>query len=118
MAKRKFRRIVLKLSGEALAGEQGFGINPDVVEEFAKEIAALAKSTDLEIAIVVGGGNLWRGLAGSNQGMDRSPSTPKAVPALALARCISGNTADSSLRLKKAACTLNIKVQAAFLFFR
>ena len=72
MAKRKFRRIVLKLSGEALAGEQGFGINPDVVEEFAKEIAALAKSTDLEIAIVVGGGNLWRGLAGSNQGMDRA----------------------------------------------
>ena len=69
MAKRNFRRIVLKLSGEALAGEQGFGINPDVVEEFAKEIAALAKSTDLEIAIVVGGGNLWRGLAGSNQGM-------------------------------------------------
>ena len=51
---------------------QGFGINPDVVEEFAQEIAALAKSTDLEIAIVVGGGNLWRGLAGSNQGMDRA----------------------------------------------
>ena len=72
MAKRNFRRIVLKLSGEALAGEQGFGINPDVVEEFAKEIAALSKSTDLEIAIVVGGGNLWRGLAGSNQGMDRA----------------------------------------------
>ena len=46
MAKRNFRRIVLKLSGEALAGEQGFGINPDVVEEFAKEIAALSKSTD------------------------------------------------------------------------
>ena len=63
MAKRNFQRIVLKLSGEALAGDQGFGINPDVVEEFAQEIAALAKSTDLEIAIVVGGGNLWRGLA-------------------------------------------------------
>ena len=64
MAKRNFQRIVLKLSGEALAGDQGFGINPDVVEKFAQEIAALAKSTDLEIAIVVGGGNLWRGLAG------------------------------------------------------
>ena len=63
MAKRHFKRIVLKLSGEALAGDQGFGINPDVVEKFAQEIAALAKSTDLEIAIVVGGGNLWRGLA-------------------------------------------------------
>ena len=67
MAKRHFKRIVLKLSGEALAGDQGFGINPDVVEKFAQEIAALAKSTDLEIAIVVGGGNLWRGLAGSNR---------------------------------------------------
>lgn len=72
MAKRHFKRIVLKLSGEALAGDQGFGINPDVVEKFAQEIAALAKTTDLEIAIVVGGGNLWRGLAGSNQGMDRA----------------------------------------------
>ena len=57
MAKRHFNRIVLKLSGEALAGEQGFGINPDAVEGFAKEIAELSKNTDLEIAIVVGGGN-------------------------------------------------------------
>lgn len=72
MAKRHFNRIVLKLSGEALAGEQGFGINPDAVEGFAKEIAELSKNTDLEIAIVVGGGNLWRGLAGSNKGMDRA----------------------------------------------
>ena len=72
MAKRHFNRIVLKLSGEALAGEQGFGINPDAVEGFAKEIAELSKNTDLEIAIVVGGGNLWRGLAGSNKCMDRA----------------------------------------------
>ena len=42
MAKRNFQRIVLKLSGEALAGDQGFGINPDVVEEFAQEIAAVS----------------------------------------------------------------------------
>ena len=60
------------MSGEALAGDQGFGINPVVVEEIAKEIAELARTTDLQIAIVVGGGNIWRGLAGSAKGMDRA----------------------------------------------
>ena len=72
MSNRNFKRIVLKLSGEALAGDQGFGINPVVVEEIAKEIAELARTTDLRIAIVVGGGNIWRGLAGSAKGMDRA----------------------------------------------
>lgn len=71
-SKRNFKRIVLKLSGEALAGDQGYGINPVVVEEIAKEIANIAKTTDLQIAIVVGGGNIWRGLAGSAKGMDRA----------------------------------------------
>lgn len=72
MSNRYFKRIVLKLSGEALAGDQGFGINPLVVEEIAKEIAEIARTTDLQIAIVVGGGNIWRGLAGSAKGMDRA----------------------------------------------
>ncbi|WP_251440211.1 UMP kinase [Veillonella intestinalis] len=72
MSNRNFKRIVLKLSGEALAGDQGFGINPVVVEEIAKEIAEIARTTDLQIAIVVGGGNIWRGLAGSAKGMDRA----------------------------------------------
>lgn len=72
MSNRNFKRIVLKLSGEALAGDQGFGINPLVVEEIAKEIAEIARTTDLQIAIVVGGGNIWRGLAGSAKGMDRA----------------------------------------------
>ena len=72
MSNRNFKRIVLKLSGEALASDQGFGINPVVVEEIAKEIAELARTTDLQIAIVVGGGNIWRGLAGSAKGMDRA----------------------------------------------
>lgn len=72
MSDRNFKRIVLKLSGEALAGEQGYGIDPVVVEDIAKEIAELAKTTDLQMAIVVGGGNIWRGLAGSAKGMDRA----------------------------------------------
>ncbi len=67
----KYSRIVLKLSGEALAGSLGFGIDPDVVNTIAgqiKEVAALG----VEIAIVVGGGNIWRGVAGSAKGMDRA----------------------------------------------
>lgn len=72
MSERHFKRIVLKLSGEALAGDQGFGINPVVVEGIANEIAEIARTTDLQIAIVVGGGNIWRGLAGSAKGIDRA----------------------------------------------
>ena len=72
MSERKFKRIVLKLSGEALAGDQGFGINPQVVEPLAQEIAELSKESGIEIAIVVGGGNIWRGLSGSAKGMDRA----------------------------------------------
>lgn len=72
MSERHFKRIVLKLSGEALAGDQGFGINPVVVVGIANEIAEIARTTDLQIAIVVGGGNIWRGLAGSAKGMDRA----------------------------------------------
>lgn len=72
MSNRQFKRVVLKLSGEALAGDQGFGINPEVVEPLAAEIAAIANETGIQIAIVVGGGNIWRGLAGNAKGMDRA----------------------------------------------
>lgn len=68
---RKFKRVVLKLSGEALAGDQGYGINPIVVDAIAKEIAQVRES-GLEVALVIGGGNIWRGLAGSAKGMDRA----------------------------------------------
>ncbi|EAX48634.1 uridylate kinase [Thermosinus carboxydivorans Nor1] len=68
---RKYKRVVIKLSGEALAGAQGYGIDPAVVESIAREIKE-TKATGLEIAIVVGGGNIWRGLAGSAKGMDRA----------------------------------------------
>ena len=71
MANRQFKRVVLKLSGEALAGQQGYGIHPETVERYAKEIAEIAKTTDVQIAIVVGGGNLWRGEPAAEAGMDR-----------------------------------------------
>lgn len=67
----KYKRVVLKLSGEALAGEQGFGIDPAVVESIAAQIKKINEH-DIQTAIVVGGGNIWRGLAGSAKGMDRA----------------------------------------------
>lgn len=71
MTVKKYKRIVLKLSGEALAGGQGFGINPKVVESIALQVKDVYEQ-GIEIAIVVGGGNIWRGLAGSAKGMDRT----------------------------------------------
>lgn len=68
----KYKRVVLKLSGESLAGNKGFGIDPEVVERIAREIRELKRTTTLEVAVVVGGGNIWRGLAGSSKGMDRA----------------------------------------------
>lgn len=68
---RNFKRIILKLSGEALAGDLGYGIDPVVVDKIANEIAEV-KANGIELAIVVGGGNIWRGLAGSAKGMDRA----------------------------------------------
>ena len=67
----KYNRVLLKLSGEALAGEQGFGINPVVVADVARQIKE-AKDLGVEIAIVCGGGNIWRGKTGSDMGMERA----------------------------------------------
>ncbi|MGL5514949.1 MAG: UMP kinase [Sporomusa sp.] len=67
----KYKRVVLKLSGEALAGNLGYGIDPGVVDSIAREIKEI-KANKLDVAIVVGGGNIWRGLAGSAKGMDRA----------------------------------------------
>ena len=67
----KYKRVVLKLSGESLAGDQGFGINPPIVEDIAKQIKAI-RERGVDVAVVVGGGNIWRGLAGSAKGMDRA----------------------------------------------
>ena len=68
----KYRRVLLKISGEALMGDQGFGIKPDVVSSVAEEIVA-AQRMGVDIAIVVGGGNIFRGVNQSSQiGMDRA----------------------------------------------
>ena len=67
----KYHRVVLKLSGEALAGEGGFGISSDVIRSVAHQIAQVVAS-DVQVAIVVGGGNIWRGVSASDEGMDRA----------------------------------------------
>ncbi|MCI9627764.1 MAG: UMP kinase [Eggerthellaceae bacterium] len=66
-----YDRVLLKLSGEALAGDLGYGIDPKVVDDLAEEIAEIVKD-GVQLAIVVGGGNIFRGLAGSAEGMDRA----------------------------------------------
>lgn len=67
----KYKRILLKLSGEAFAGENDYGINLSVVQQYACEIKEILQ-TGVQTAIVVGGGNIWRGLDESHQGMDRA----------------------------------------------
>jgi uridylate kinase len=69
----KYNRILLKLSGEALAGEQGHGISAEVLDTIAGEIKEL-QDMGVEIAIVIGGGNIHRGVAGATKGMDRTTS--------------------------------------------
>ena len=66
-----YKRILLKLSGEALAGQQGYGIDPDIIRGIATEIRGVA-DLGVQIAIVIGGGNIFRGVAASSMGMDRA----------------------------------------------
>ena len=66
-----YRRILLKLSGEALAGQQGYGIAPEVISAIAQEIREVVE-LGVEVALVIGGGNIFRGVAASSKGMDRA----------------------------------------------
>ena len=71
MKRPRYRRILLKLSGEVLTGEGGYGIDPAVIQKIAQEIKEV-KNLGVEIAIVIGGGNIFRGMAASARGMDRA----------------------------------------------
>ncbi len=66
-----YKRVVLKLSGEALAGEAGYGIEQDMLNFLARQINEL-RDLGVDVLVVVGGGNIWRGIAGSKKGMDRA----------------------------------------------
>ncbi|HAS90467.1 MAG TPA: UMP kinase [Desulfovibrio sp.] len=71
MDKLQYSRVMIKLSGEALAGDQQFGIQPSAISQFAGEIAEVAKK-GLQVALVIGGGNIFRGMSDSAKGMDRA----------------------------------------------
>ncbi|MBV1864146.1 MAG: UMP kinase [Rhodobacteraceae bacterium] len=70
-AKPAYKRVLLKISGEALMGDQGFGLHPPTVERIAREIKSV-HDLGVEICLVIGGGNIFRGLQGSAQGMERT----------------------------------------------
>lgn len=100
----KYKRILLKLSGEALAGNQGHGINTSVLQQIANDVAQVFKHK-IQIGIVIGGGNIFRGVAASAQGMDRASSDYMGM----LATCI------NSLALQDALEKLDVptRVQSA-----
>ncbi|NJB67588.1 uridylate kinase [Desulfobaculum xiamenense] len=71
MSELRFQRVLLKLSGEALAGKKNFGIDPETVSAFCREIAEVSR-LGVQVALVIGGGNIFRGMAASAKGMDRA----------------------------------------------
>ena len=71
MSRPSFTRVLLKLSGESLAGDQGYGIDPKTINAIAKEISEVV-AQGVQLALVIGGGNIFRGLAASSKGMDRA----------------------------------------------
>ncbi len=68
----RWGRVVLKVSGEAFAGEAGYGIDGEIVGRIAEEICSVRTEFEVDIAVVVGGGNIWRGMSGAGAGMDRA----------------------------------------------
>ena len=66
----KYKRVLLKLSGEALMGNDSYGINPEIITSYAKQIKEVAE-LGVEVGIVIGGGNIFRGMSGVSKGVDR-----------------------------------------------
>jgi uridylate kinase len=78
-----YQRILLKLSGEALAGDRGYGIDPDTLQSIAAECKAVSK-LGVQLSVVIGGGNVFRGVAGASAGMDRSTADYMGMLATAM----------------------------------
>ncbi|WKD85717.1 Uridylate kinase [Polaribacter huanghezhanensis] len=88
----QYKRILLKLSGEALMGDRSYGIDPQRLSEYAKEIKQVVEK-GIEVAIVIGGGNIFRGVAGASNGMDRVQGDYMGM----LATCINGLALQSAI---------------------
>ncbi|MET6989085.1 UMP kinase [Sediminicola arcticus] len=91
----QYKRILLKLSGEALMGERQYGIDPKKLSEYAEEIKVIVDK-GIEVAIVIGGGNIFRGLSGENNGIDRVQGDHMGM----LATVINGLALQSALEVK------------------
>jgi uridylate kinase len=100
----RYSRVLLKLSGEALMGEQQYGIDPGVTSQVAKDIAEM-QGLGVQVAVVIGGGNLFRGLAASARGMDRATADYMGM----LATVINGLALQDSLEK----CGVNTRVLTA-----
>jgi uridylate kinase len=101
MSSIKFKRVLLKLSGESLEGEQGFGISSEVLDFFADEVRKV-HDVGVELGIVIGGGNIYRGLSAANQGIDRATGDQMGmlatmINALALQNAIEKKSIDTRL---------------------
>ena len=88
----QYKRVLLKLSGEALMGDRQYGIDPNRLKEYAKEIREVTDK-GIELAIVIGGGNIFRGVSGASNGMDRVQGDHMGM----LATCINGLALQSAL---------------------
>ena len=106
----RYDRVLLKLSGEALAGDVGYGIDPKVVDDLADQIAEIVRA-GVQMAVVVGGGNIFRGLAGSAEGMDRAQADYIEKGRVVILAAGTGNpyfTTDTTAALR--ACELDVDV--------
>lgn len=103
-AEPKYKRVVLKLSGEALAGDAGYGIDQGMLNHVAEQVQDV-RDLGIDVLVVVGGGNIWRGIAGSKQGMERATADYMGMLA----------TVMNSLALQNALETIGIdtRVQSA-----
>ena len=102
----QYKRILLKLSGEALMGEKQYGIDNKRLEEYAEEIKEVVKK-GIEVAIVIGGGNIFRGLAGAASGMDRVQGDHMGM----LATVINGLALQSALEIKQVQTRLQTAIK-------
>ncbi len=98
----KFKRVILKLSGEALAGKTGFGIDPEVLLCIAEQLKDIQK-IDVQVTVVVGGGNIWRGAPAGARGMDRATADymgmlATVINALALQDALEQNAIDTRVQ--------------------
>lgn len=108
MSKAIYKRILLKLSGEALAGSQGTGINTVVLNQIAQDVK-VAHDTGVEIGLVIGGGNIFRGVAASAQGMDRASSDYMGM----LATCINALALQDALEKAKVPTRVQSAIEMA-----